>query len=163
MTWHKSKLKTMGFKKWLKISLWFCELCLHRRVIPKPSGPDSRSTIIFRLEQQHEESRLQIWMPTGSSGLTFLLDTQTSFKSDQYNLKINYKLNKNPAYSWVCFNPCVYSLILAPYKQLSIFISRACNIYPLSLLLNLGRTTKIPRTFQHFMMFAGEAFKILPT
>ncbi|XP_030253489.1 sodium/hydrogen exchanger 9-like [Sparus aurata] len=38
---------------------------------------------------------------------------------------------------------------------LSIFISRACNIYPLSLLLNLGRTTKIPRTFQHFMMFAG--------
>ncbi|XP_036935109.1 sodium/hydrogen exchanger 9-like isoform X2 [Acanthopagrus latus] len=40
-------------------------------------------------------------------------------------------------------------------KQLSIFISRACNIYPLSFLLNLGRTTKIPRTFQHFMMFAG--------
>uniref|UniRef100_A0A8P4K695 Sodium/hydrogen exchanger n=1 Tax=Dicentrarchus labrax TaxID=13489 RepID=A0A8P4K695_DICLA len=38
---------------------------------------------------------------------------------------------------------------------LSIIISRACNIYPLSFLLNLGRTTKIPRNFQHFMMFAG--------
>ncbi|XP_071778497.2 sodium/hydrogen exchanger 9-like [Centroberyx gerrardi] len=38
---------------------------------------------------------------------------------------------------------------------LAIFISRACNIYPLSFLLNLGRTTKIPRTIQHFMMFAG--------
>ncbi|KAM4533348.1 sodium/hydrogen exchanger 9-like [Odontesthes bonariensis] len=38
---------------------------------------------------------------------------------------------------------------------LSIFLSRACNIYPLSFLLNLGRTDKIPLTFQHFMMFAG--------
>ncbi|KAM9332637.1 sodium/hydrogen exchanger 9-like [Pholidichthys leucotaenia] len=38
---------------------------------------------------------------------------------------------------------------------LSIFISRACNIYPLSFLLNLGRTNKIPPRFQHFMMFAG--------
>ncbi|KAM9713306.1 sodium/hydrogen exchanger 9-like [Menidia menidia] len=38
---------------------------------------------------------------------------------------------------------------------LSIFISRACNIYPLSFLLNLGRTNRIPYTFQHFMMFAG--------
>eukprot|EP00064_Thunnus_orientalis_P000047 superscaffoldBa00000002_g47 len=40
-------------------------------------------------------------------------------------------------------------------KQLSIFISRACSIYPLSFLLNLGRTTKIPLNFQHFLMFAG--------
>uniref|UniRef100_A0A3Q3NLX6 Cation/H+ exchanger transmembrane domain-containing protein n=1 Tax=Labrus bergylta TaxID=56723 RepID=A0A3Q3NLX6_9LABR len=40
---------------------------------------------------------------------------------------------------------------------LSIFISRACNIYPLSFLLNLRRSTKIPRSFQHFMMFAGGA------
>ncbi|XP_034024497.1 sodium/hydrogen exchanger 9-like [Thalassophryne amazonica] len=38
---------------------------------------------------------------------------------------------------------------------LSIFISRACSIYPLSFLLNLGRTTKIPHNFQHFMMLAG--------
>ncbi|XP_040922166.1 sodium/hydrogen exchanger 9-like [Toxotes jaculatrix] len=38
---------------------------------------------------------------------------------------------------------------------LSIFIARACNIYPLSFLLNLGRTNKIPWKFQHFMTFAG--------
>uniref|UniRef100_A0AAX7SKJ9 Cation/H+ exchanger transmembrane domain-containing protein n=1 Tax=Astatotilapia calliptera TaxID=8154 RepID=A0AAX7SKJ9_ASTCA len=38
---------------------------------------------------------------------------------------------------------------------LSVFISRAFNIYPLSFLLNLGRTNKIPCKFQHFMMFAG--------
>ncbi|XP_061569794.1 sodium/hydrogen exchanger 9-like [Cololabis saira] len=38
---------------------------------------------------------------------------------------------------------------------ISIFISRACNIYPVSFLLNLGRTNKISYAFQHFMMFAG--------
>ncbi|XP_031588367.1 sodium/hydrogen exchanger 9-like isoform X1 [Oreochromis aureus] len=38
---------------------------------------------------------------------------------------------------------------------LSVFLSRAFNIYPLSFLLNLGRTNKIPCKFQHFMMFAG--------
>uniref|UniRef100_A0A3B4YFK3 Sodium/hydrogen exchanger 9-like n=1 Tax=Seriola lalandi dorsalis TaxID=1841481 RepID=A0A3B4YFK3_SERLL len=58
-----------------------------------------------------------------------------------------------------------YVLLMFPYHVfkalfisgafLSIFISRACNIYPLSFLLNLGRTNKIPATFQHFMMFAG--------
>lgn len=39
--------------------------------------------------------------------------------------------------------------------QLAVFISRACNIYPLSFLVNLGRTAKIPHSTQHFMVFAG--------
>ncbi|XP_053198383.1 sodium/hydrogen exchanger 9-like [Scomber japonicus] len=52
--------------------------------------------------------------------------------------------------------PChVFKALFISGAFLSIFISRACSIYPLSFLLNLGRTTKIPRTFQHFMMFAG--------
>ncbi|KAK5849607.1 hypothetical protein PBY51_013928 [Eleginops maclovinus] len=52
--------------------------------------------------------------------------------------------------------PChVFRALFITGALLSIFISRACNIYPLSFLLNLGRTTKIPRSFQHFMMFAG--------
>ncbi|NXT45053.1 SL9A9 protein, partial [Pelecanoides urinatrix] len=38
---------------------------------------------------------------------------------------------------------------------LAVFVARACNIYPLSLLLNLGRKQKIPRNFQHMMMFSG--------
>ncbi|KAJ3587879.1 hypothetical protein NHX12_011474 [Muraenolepis orangiensis] len=38
---------------------------------------------------------------------------------------------------------------------LSVFIGRAINIYPLSLLLNLGRRNKIHSNFQHMMMFAG--------
>ncbi|KAF6732455.1 Sodium/hydrogen exchanger 6 [Oryzias melastigma] len=39
---------------------------------------------------------------------------------------------------------------------LAVFLGRAANIYPLSLLLNLGRRYKIRSNFQHMMMFAGE-------
>ncbi|XP_075014428.1 sodium/hydrogen exchanger 9 [Calonectris borealis] len=38
---------------------------------------------------------------------------------------------------------------------LAVFVARACNIYPLSFLLNLCRKQKIPRNFQHMMMFSG--------
>ncbi|KAE8604272.1 hypothetical protein XENTR_v10014649 [Xenopus tropicalis] len=38
---------------------------------------------------------------------------------------------------------------------ISIFVARACNIYPLSFFLNLGRRKGIPRNFQHMMMFSG--------
>jgi sodium/hydrogen exchanger-like protein 6/7 len=38
---------------------------------------------------------------------------------------------------------------------LAIIVARACNIYPLSFLLNLGRTRKIGYNFQHMMMFSG--------
>ncbi|XP_038671477.1 sodium/hydrogen exchanger 9-like isoform X2 [Scyliorhinus canicula] len=37
----------------------------------------------------------------------------------------------------------------------AIFVARACNIYPLSFLLNLRRKRKIPWNVQHMMMFAG--------
>ncbi|XP_010085057.1 PREDICTED: sodium/hydrogen exchanger 9-like, partial [Pterocles gutturalis] len=36
----------------------------------------------------------------------------------------------------------------------AVFVARACNIYPFSFLLNLGRKKKIPRNFQHMMMFS---------
>ena len=42
--------------------------------------------------------------------------------------------------------------------QLSVLLARAFNIYPLSFLLNLGRSRKIGYNFQHMMMFAGECF-----
>ncbi|CAE1172129.1 SLC9A6_7 [Acanthosepion pharaonis] len=37
----------------------------------------------------------------------------------------------------------------------AIFVARFFNVYPLSLLLNLGRKNKIKFSFQHMMMFAG--------
>ncbi|XP_059678835.1 sodium/hydrogen exchanger 9 [Gavia stellata] len=48
------------------------------------------------------------------------------------------------------FNPLFISGALV-----AVFVARACNIYPLSFLLNLGRKQKIPRNFQHMMMFSG--------
>ncbi|XP_030612879.1 sodium/hydrogen exchanger 9-like [Archocentrus centrarchus] len=58
-------------------------------------------------------------------------------------------------YILLMFTCHVFSALFISGAFLSIFISRALNIYPLSFLLNLGRTNKIPHTFQHFMMFAG--------
>ncbi|XP_076095948.1 sodium/hydrogen exchanger 9-like isoform X1 [Mytilus galloprovincialis] len=37
----------------------------------------------------------------------------------------------------------------------SIIVARFCNIYPLSLLLNIGRKNKIKTSFMHMMMFSG--------
>ncbi|XP_031452141.1 sodium/hydrogen exchanger 9 [Phasianus colchicus] len=48
------------------------------------------------------------------------------------------------------FNPL---FILGAF--LAVFVARACNIYPLTFLLNFGRKQKIPRNFQHMMMFSG--------
>ncbi|XP_014733368.1 PREDICTED: sodium/hydrogen exchanger 9 isoform X2 [Sturnus vulgaris] len=48
------------------------------------------------------------------------------------------------------FNPLfIFGALVA------VFVARASNIYPLSFLLNLGRKQKIPRNFQHMMMFSG--------
>ncbi|XP_037613133.1 sodium/hydrogen exchanger 9-like isoform X1 [Sebastes umbrosus] len=58
-------------------------------------------------------------------------------------------------YVLLAFPHHVFKALFITGAFLSIFISRACNIYPFSFLLNLGRTTKIPCSFQHFMMFAG--------
>nr|XP_046227025.1 sodium/hydrogen exchanger 9-like isoform X2 [Scatophagus argus] len=61
----------------------------------------------------------------------------------------------NMGYVLLMFPHHVFKALFISGAFLSIFLSRACNIYPLSLLLNLGRTTKIPCAFQHFMMFSG--------
>ncbi len=47
-------------------------------------------------------------------------------------------------------------LFLNQLFQLAIIIGRACNIYPLTFLLNLGRKQKISFNFQHMLMFAGK-------
>ncbi|KAM4718233.1 sodium/hydrogen exchanger 9-like [Anableps anableps] len=58
-------------------------------------------------------------------------------------------------YIWLTFRHHAFRALFISGAFLSIFISRACNIYPLSFLINLGRTKKISYTFQHFMVFAG--------
>uniref|UniRef100_A0A096MI91 Sodium/hydrogen exchanger n=1 Tax=Poecilia formosa TaxID=48698 RepID=A0A096MI91_POEFO len=58
-------------------------------------------------------------------------------------------------YIWFTFRHHAFRALFISGAFLSIFISRACNIYPLSFLINLGRTKKISRNFQHFMVFAG--------
>ncbi|XP_046879452.1 sodium/hydrogen exchanger 9-like [Hypomesus transpacificus] len=49
----------------------------------------------------------------------------------------------------------VFSAFFICGAFLSVLVSRACNIYPLAFLLNLGRRNKIPLNGQHFMMFSG--------
>lgn len=58
-------------------------------------------------------------------------------------------------YVLLMFPRHVFKVLFIFGAFLSIFISRACNIYPLSFLLNLKRTSKIPCSFQHFMVLTG--------
>nr|XP_023661599.1 sodium/hydrogen exchanger 9-like [Paramormyrops kingsleyae] len=53
------------------------------------------------------------------------------------------------------FHTHVFQVFFIFGAFLSIMLARACNIYPLSFLLNLGRHRRIPRNIQHMMMFSG--------
>ncbi|VDO41116.1 unnamed protein product [Onchocerca flexuosa] len=41
------------------------------------------------------------------------------------------------------------------FFELSLFLSRAAHIYPVSAILNIRRKPKIPQRYQHMMLFAG--------
>ncbi|XP_029473257.1 sodium/hydrogen exchanger 9 isoform X2 [Rhinatrema bivittatum] len=53
------------------------------------------------------------------------------------------------------FQNHIFNLLFIFGAFIAIFVARACNIYPLSFILNLGRKQKIPWNFQHMMMFSG--------
>ncbi|XP_051778873.1 sodium/hydrogen exchanger 9 isoform X1 [Erpetoichthys calabaricus] len=53
------------------------------------------------------------------------------------------------------FQNHIFNALFITGAFIAIFVARACNIYPLSFLLNLGRKNKIPWNFQHMMMFSG--------
>ncbi|KAI4896260.1 hypothetical protein NFI96_024987 [Prochilodus magdalenae] len=53
------------------------------------------------------------------------------------------------------FQHHVFNAVFIIGAFLAMFIGRAANIYPLSFLLNLGRSNRISSNFQHVMMFAG--------
>ncbi|XP_076875620.1 sodium/hydrogen exchanger 6b isoform X2 [Brachyhypopomus gauderio] len=53
------------------------------------------------------------------------------------------------------FQKHVFNPVFITGALLAILLGRAANIYPLSFLLNLGRTNPISHCFQHVMMFSG--------
>nr|XP_022288094.1 sodium/hydrogen exchanger 9-like isoform X12 [Crassostrea virginica] len=53
------------------------------------------------------------------------------------------------------FHSQIWNPLFILTSLLSALIARFFNIYPLSLLLNLGRKNKISRPFMHMMMFSG--------
>ncbi|XP_030071917.1 sodium/hydrogen exchanger 9 isoform X2 [Microcaecilia unicolor] len=53
------------------------------------------------------------------------------------------------------FQNHIFNVLFIFGAFIAIFIARACNIYPLSFILNLGRKQRIPWNFQHMMMFSG--------
>nr|XP_004663684.1 sodium/hydrogen exchanger 9 [Jaculus jaculus] len=53
------------------------------------------------------------------------------------------------------FQNHIFNAVFILGAFLAIVVARACNIYPLSFLLNLGRKQKVPWNFQHMMMFSG--------
>ncbi|XP_045924643.1 sodium/hydrogen exchanger 9-like isoform X1 [Micropterus dolomieu] len=81
--------------------------------------------------------------------------TRTKQLFEVFNFLGEIFISSYMGYVLLTFPHHVFKALFISGAFLSIFISRACNIYPLSFLLNLGRTAKIPRTLQHFMMFAG--------
>ncbi|XP_070842025.1 sodium/hydrogen exchanger 9-like [Chaetodon trifascialis] len=81
--------------------------------------------------------------------------TRTKQLFEVFNFLGEIFIFSNMGYILLTFPHHVFKALFISGAFLSMFISRACNIYPLSFLLNLRRTTKIPRNFQHFLMFAG--------
>ncbi|MEE6500623.1 hypothetical protein FKM82_003859, partial [Ascaphus truei] len=53
------------------------------------------------------------------------------------------------------FQNHVFNALFIFGALISVLVARACNIYPLTFFLNLGRKQKIPWNFQHMMMFSG--------
>ncbi|XP_066455487.1 sodium/hydrogen exchanger 9 [Eleutherodactylus coqui] len=53
------------------------------------------------------------------------------------------------------FQNHIFNALFICGAVISIFVARACNIYPLTFFLNLGRKRRIPWNFQHMMMFSG--------
>ncbi|CAG5128526.1 unnamed protein product, partial [Candidula unifasciata] len=53
------------------------------------------------------------------------------------------------------FEPHIWHAGFIFASFLAVIVARFCNVYPLSFLLNLGRSNKIKANFQHMMMFSG--------
>ncbi|KAJ8278030.1 hypothetical protein GJAV_G00083000 [Gymnothorax javanicus] len=107
---------------------------------------------------------------TGIVSMLFCGITQARYTS--YNLSTEAKTRTKQLFEFLNFLGeififCYMGLALFTFQDhdfkgifisgafLSIIVARACNIYPLSYLLNLGRRQKIPSNVQHMMVFSG--------
>ncbi|XP_049500284.1 sodium/hydrogen exchanger 6 isoform X2 [Panthera uncia] len=87
------------------------------------------------------------------------LSTESQHRTKQLFELLNF-LAENFIFSYMgltlfTFQNHVFNPTFVVGAFVAIFLGRAANIYPLSLLLNLGRRSKIGSNFQHMMMFAG--------
>ncbi|KAB0372155.1 hypothetical protein FD755_015947 [Muntiacus reevesi] len=87
------------------------------------------------------------------------LSTESQHRTKQLFELLNF-LAENFIFSYMgltlfTFQNHVFNPTFVVGAFIAIFLGRAANIYPLSLLLNLGRRSKIGSNFQHMMMFAG--------
>ncbi|XP_015982997.1 sodium/hydrogen exchanger 6 isoform X1 [Rousettus aegyptiacus] len=87
------------------------------------------------------------------------LSTESQHRTKQLFELLNF-LAENFIFSYMgltlfTFQSHVFNPTFVVGAFIAIFVGRAANIYPLSLLLNLGRRSKIGSNFQHMMMFAG--------
>ncbi|KAJ8795248.1 hypothetical protein J1605_002872 [Eschrichtius robustus] len=87
------------------------------------------------------------------------LSTESQHRTKQLFELLNF-LAENFIFSYMgltlfTFQSHVFNPTFVVGAFIAIFLGRAANIYPLSLLLNLGRRSKIGSNFQHMMMFAG--------
>ncbi|KAG8507192.1 LOW QUALITY PROTEIN: Sodium/hydrogen exchanger 6, partial [Galemys pyrenaicus] len=83
------------------------------------------------------------------------LSTESQHRTKQLFELLNF-LAENFIFSYMGLTLFTFqNHVFNPTFVVAIFLGRAANIYPLSLLLNLGRRSKIGSNFQHMMMFAG--------
>ncbi|KAF3812672.1 hypothetical protein GH733_019474 [Mirounga leonina] len=83
------------------------------------------------------------------------LSTESQHRTKQLFELLNF-LAENFIFSYMGLTLFTFqNHVFNPTFVIAIFLGRAANIYPLSLLLNLGRRSKIGSNFQHMMMFAG--------
>uniref|UniRef100_A0A7M4EMG7 Sodium/hydrogen exchanger n=1 Tax=Crocodylus porosus TaxID=8502 RepID=A0A7M4EMG7_CROPO len=87
------------------------------------------------------------------------LSTESQHRTKQLFELLNF-LAENFIFSYMglalfTFQNHVFNATFVVGAFLAIFLGRAANIYPLSMLLNLGRRNKIGTNIQHMMMFAG--------
>ncbi|XP_037678711.1 sodium/hydrogen exchanger 6 [Choloepus didactylus] len=87
------------------------------------------------------------------------LSTKSQHRTKQLFELLNF-LAENFIFSYMgltlfTFQNHVFTPTIEVGAFIAIFLGRAANIYPLSLLLNLGRRSKTGSNFQHMMMFAG--------